>query len=90
MPSVTEDLPEVEFLRSYHDGPFGRCPHCGRKVFLPCLACETERGGDVSDPLDTAEEEPMRVQLEGEYRQRYEYIHLEKIAESVRRMEQRF
>ncbi len=78
---------ETEMFRHFHDGPFGRCPDCGRMVFLPCLACRTEKVGTVADPAEVAEEEPMCVQLEGEQRQRYEYIRLEKVAEEIRRSE---
>ena len=90
MPIVTEDSWEIERMRMFHDGPFGRCPRCGRKVFLPCLACAVELEGDVNDPLDTAEEEPLRVELDGDQRQRYEYCRLEKIAEAVRREDDEF
>ncbi len=74
---------EAETFRHFHDGPFGRCPRCGRMVFLPCLACLTERGGKIVDPAETAEEDPMRIQLEGDQRQRYEYLRMEKVAESL-------
>ena len=75
---------EIELFRVYHSGKFGKCPECGRAVFLPCLACETELGGDMEDPWDTAEEEPLRIQLEGDERRRYEYCRLKKIADYAR------
>ncbi len=76
---------EIERMRSFHDGPFGRCPDCGRMVFLPCLACSVERFGRVRDPLDESgdEADALRIQLEGEQRQRYEYLHMKKVAESL-------
>ncbi len=43
---------ETEMFRHFHDGPFGRCPDCGRMVFLPCLACRTEKVGTVADPAE--------------------------------------
>ncbi|HBT76496.1 MAG TPA: hypothetical protein DEB39_06130 [Planctomycetaceae bacterium] len=78
---------ETEMFSHFHDGPFGRCPDCGRMVFLPCLACLTEQDGDVADPAETVEAEPMCIHLDGDERQRYEYVRLEKIAEEIRRSE---
>ncbi|HBT77160.1 MAG TPA: hypothetical protein DEB39_09595 [Planctomycetaceae bacterium] len=79
---------EPEMFRHFHGGSFGRCPECGRMVFLPCLACRTEQVGKSVDPLETVEVESMYVQLEGDERQRYEYFRLEKIAEEIQRFEQ--
>ncbi len=81
---------ETEMFRHFHGGSLGRCPECGRMVFLPCLACRTEQVGKSVDPLETAEaaeEEPICVQLDGDLRQRYEYVRLEKVAEKVRCLE---
>ena len=33
--------PRLEYER-FHTGKLGRCPLCGRKIFLPCLACLAE------------------------------------------------
>jgi hypothetical protein len=33
--------PRLEYDR-FHTGKLGRCPLCGRKIFLPCLACLAE------------------------------------------------
>lgn len=78
---------EVELIQPFHDGTFKRCPLCGRSVFMPCLACALEVDGHVNDPVDTMEEEPLRIQLEGNQRQRYEYCRLEKYAEIIKREE---
>lgn len=76
---------EWDAFRVFHDGPLRRCPACGRKVFLPCLACETERCGKVADPQDATEEELLRIELEGDRRRRYEYCRLKKVAEAIRK-----
>lgn len=85
---ATEKLdPVTESIRPFHPGPLRRCSRCGRKVFLPCLACQTELEGKVNDPFETTEEEPLHIQLEGEQRQRYEYLRLKKVSEAVRRQD---
>ena len=81
---------ETESIRPFHQGSLRRCPECGRKVFLPCLACTVEQECQIPDPFDRPNwvSEMLRIQLQGEERQRYEYIRLEKIAETVRRESQ--
>jgi hypothetical protein len=70
-----------EFRHFHHDRSFGRCPECGRMVFLPCLACLTEIEGEVNDPFETekTEQDLLRIQLSGRERQRYEHFHLKKV-----------
>ena len=81
---------ELEAIRVFHTGPLKRCSQCGRMVFLPCLFCETERKVKVSDPFDAVclDSDELRVELQGEERKRYEYFHLTKIADEVRRRDQ--
>lgn len=33
----------------YPSGPFARCPICGARVQMPCLACQIEKYADVGD-----------------------------------------
>ncbi|MDR1962384.1 MAG: hypothetical protein LBQ50_01235 [Planctomycetaceae bacterium] len=82
---------EVEEFRHFHSGLLERCPRCGRIIFQPCLACLTELEGEVDDPFDAESGDPdlLRIQLDDEERRRYEYLHLEKIAETVRQGEQK-
>ena len=35
------DLSDFD-VSQYHDGPLGRCPICGRRPYLPCIACVAE------------------------------------------------
>ena len=62
----------------FHDGEMGTCPECGRRIMLPCLACEIETNGlietgegeiieEESDPGD-----PLAIMLwDSEERKRY-------------------
>lgn len=78
---------ELDYLRNFHDGRFGRCPSCGSAVFLPCLACELRRRGKENDPFDMppgGSTDELRIQLQGEERRRYEYLRLQKVAETLR------
>jgi hypothetical protein len=65
-----EDLEPLE-----PTGPPVRCPGCGRLVFLPCKACETEairgrhRRPGVPDP-----QEDVTLDLRPHHRERYEAI----------------
>jgi len=72
---------EIEAIRLFHKGPLKQCTRCHRLVFHPCRACEAERNGRVSDPLDTepVDWDELRIELPSEERQRYEYIHLQKV-----------
>lgn len=46
--------PEEE-ANPYFDGPVERCPRCGRKVYMPCMACRVdsmlETGLTPSSPI---------------------------------------
>lgn len=77
---------EAESFRHFHDGPLERCEHCGRIVFRPCLACTLERSGQVHDPFEESREavDELRLQLQGEDRQRYENLRRKKAIESIR------
>ena len=72
---------EIESIRQFHSGPLMRCSLCGRPVFHPCLACETERKSRVSDPFDAIPAEPNEggIELQSDERQRYEYFHMQKV-----------
>lgn len=72
---------EIEAIRSFHKGEFGRCPQCGRAAYLPCLACETEEKGKTVDPFDVkpSKADNLGIELYGEQRRRYEAIRHRKI-----------
>jgi len=56
-------------------GPLVRCAECGGLVRLPCLACRVRQFAALTQrrfaPLS---EEPIRLELHDEHRQRYERI----------------
>lgn len=62
-------------------GPLGRCPTCGRKVVLPCLACETEDGFWCRGPEDDDDDDDddgnngSGVNLEDPEHEVYEKFH---------------
>ena len=72
---------EIETIRSFHKGEFGRCPKCGRAAYLPCLACVTEERGGTFDPIDvkSLKVDDLGIELYGEQRKRYEAIRHRKI-----------
>ena len=81
---------DIEAIRHFHTGPLQRCSQCGRPVFNPCLICETERKGKVFDPFDgvEGEEAELLVELQDEERERFQYLHLQKVAEEARQWAQ--
>ncbi len=79
MKYVNDD--EIDFLRSFHKGEFGRCAKCGHAVFLPCRACETEETTTPTQPVnaESVHDVVLDVELYGEERRRYEIIRNRKI-----------
>jgi hypothetical protein len=56
--------------------PLARCPVCGVKVESPCRLCRLRRlmaRGRVSPPEPGAEG-PLKLELQGEHRRRYEEV----------------
>ncbi len=59
--------------RSYHF-----CPGCGCHVRMPCLVCLLRRWGQRLAPQPEGRE-PLRIELRGEERARYEIAHAAKV-----------
>ena len=57
-------------------GPLRRCPGCGGLVQMPCRLCRVRvwRAAKRSRPLAPRPEEPLRLDLVGEHRLRYEAV----------------
>jgi len=64
-------------------GPLERCPECGGLAHAPCRACRIRRamGFKVDDRSNPTREEPLRVELSGEFRRRYEEVRARRIRE---------
>lgn len=67
------------------DGPPRRCPDCGVMVYLPCRACQIRRqkASSSKPPLPrrlTPLDEPLGLDLTGQYRERYEQIRLQRLS----------
>jgi len=68
--------------RALNQGTPERCTHCGAMVHMPCLACKIERLETVRGFRMTAEDgQPLRVELDGPARERYEAVRARKMAE---------
>ena len=52
----------------------GRCPECGRRVLLPCRACQSARHPAARRPLPVADQADLEPQLTGRPLQRYERL----------------
>lgn len=72
-------------------GHAGRCPTCGHAVYLPCLICQA-RAALAADlqrrrlRLRPDPDEPLRIQLRGRTRKRYERIHARKVQRHLQRL----
>jgi len=64
-------------------GPIERCPECGVLVHAPCRACRARRVRRIGmrDPPSRSGERPLRVELSGEYRRRYEEVRARRMRE---------
>lgn len=67
-----------------------RCPRCGYRVQIPCLICLTRSrlaARSTTAPHDemSAEVAPIRVELHGPARRRYERLHARKLRQERRR-----
>ena len=60
----------------------GRCPECGRRVLLPCRACQSARHPAARRPLPVADQADLEPQLSGRPRQRYERLRRAKQAQA--------
>jgi len=58
------------------DGPLRRCFRCGALVQLPCMACHIRQLTEIDKtiPRFTGEEPPLKLELRGKHRQRYEEV----------------
>jgi len=68
---------------------FRRCIGCGYLVRLPCLICSVrsalaEELGNKRRQLQPDPQDPLRLQLRGAHRRRYERIHARKVAQHRR------
>jgi len=70
-------------------GPLRRCPECGARVQLPCVACHVRgRASDVPRLLQHARrllDEPLGVNLKPQHQRRYEEIRARKQQEEAQR-----
>jgi hypothetical protein len=41
-------------MARFHDGEMGTCPECGRRIMLPCLACQVEPVGRKQEDEEAA------------------------------------
>ena len=73
-PKPEQKADEFEF---FHDGTLGRCPHCGRLIMLPCLACATnereipDEGGECTFEVELYGAELERYLRIRAYRERF-------------------
>jgi len=80
--------PDYEALRAQREmgqqplGPLERCPGCGGMVYMPCRLCRVRSrlARRTRRPLTNGEAEPVRLELSGEYRVRYERVRAQRIA----------
>lgn len=72
-------------IAPFHDGPLGRCPTCGARVFLPCVACRCIAAGDARrTPPETwdSEDDPSDVPFEFTPQQQTRYEEIRKLREA--------
>ena len=64
-------------------GPMKRCPECGAMARVPCRACRQRKAMRAGGrrPSGREPEEPLQLELAGEFRQRYEEIHARRVRE---------
>jgi len=74
---------DPEDLGEEPPGPVERCPQCGALAQSPCRACRVRGWLRVTRRKEPRQppEEPLQLELVGEYRQRYEEIHARRIRE---------
>ena len=69
--------PRLEYER-FHTGKLGRCPLCGRKIFLPCLAClaeiHTGKRAVAHRSQNESDFQDIELDLKGPELRRYESI----------------
>jgi hypothetical protein len=71
-----ESIPES--LEDQEVQEYGVCPQCGRRIVLPCLACEVEalrrrnRAGHAAPPEETSYD--LSIRLESSEQERYEDV----------------
>ena len=59
----------------YHDGPLGRCPICGTRTYLPCIACMAQRALiDRAHCTDSEEIEDLALDLHYREFRRYRTV----------------
>jgi len=56
------------------EGELGRCPGCGRRVFLPCLACQVESAKTRRLLHDLGREIRLGLELKPEDHRRYLWV----------------
>lgn len=65
-------------MARFHDGPLGRCPECGARVFLPCVACRCKLVAVNSTTRSNRESafnlEGSSLQLKPDHHHRYETV----------------
>jgi len=70
------ERPREEWEEDWTGRPFQRCPHCGAKVQLPCLACIIRNVLQKSEP-SVFRNPPgllLHLELEERHRVRYEQV----------------
>jgi len=69
-------------------GPFERCPGCGRRVSMPCRACQADairdRRQPTADARMRASHGPLKIRLRGSRRARYERVRKRRLASEAR------
>jgi len=74
---------DEEDLLAQPSGPLRRCPGCGGLVQMPCRLCRVRarKAARRSTPFPPRPEEPLRLELVGEHRLRYEAIRARRLRE---------
>ncbi len=81
---------EEELALMQFSGPPRRCPECGGKVYMPCLACRARRWAEKHQRnrprlSSVGREEPLGLNLREEHRLRYERVRARRERLAMRR-----
>ncbi|MGQ9576469.1 MAG: helix-turn-helix domain-containing protein [Thermoguttaceae bacterium] len=76
---------EQDDLLERPSGPMERCPGCGGMVQMPCRLCRVRawRASPQCRRLPPRNEQPLRLELAGEHRIRYEALRARRMREAV-------